>query len=133
MSFRHPVIIPSLQNKVANMNAYAVTCGNGSTSSGSNRKSKSAPESSCNCCWFIAVLIAANILLDLCCVAIAAYAILNVRDMQLQVSKHMSDSDDMVTAAEDNNATRYQLRILTEKVSVLSVTQANSIMTPGQI
>ena len=127
------------------MNTNAVTC---DPSSDFLKESKSAPESTkvnCNCCWFIAVLIAANILLDLCCVAIAAYAILNVRDMQLQVSKHMSNSDGTVIADtaldaslqmlfEDVNATRYQLRILTENVSVLSASQgSNSTIVQGKL
>ena len=121
------------------MDADAVTCGSGSrsTSNDSNRTSKSAPESmktSCNCCWFVAVLIAANILLDLCCVAVAAYALVNVQ--------HMPSPDGMVTATEvtgdnnnisvqmlfeDVNTTRHRLRILTKRVSILY----NSIMTPG--
>ena len=130
------------------MNVYAVTCGHGSTSSDSNRKSKSAPEStktSCNCCWFIAVLIAANILLDLCSVAVAAYAILSVKGMSSSGLDMLASGEDghnevadgeasvsVQTLIQHVNATQYQLMLLEEEMSALAAVQANRSMESGE-
>ena len=114
-----------------------MTAGNGSTSSASNRRVQKSSKTSCNCHWFIAVLIAANILLDLCCIATAAYA-LNVHvSKQVSISNGVAEGAEIFDDAslemlfEGVNTTQSQLRLLMEEISVLSVTLVNSTMTPG--
>ena len=114
-----------------------MTAGDGSTSSVSKRRVQESSKTSSNCHWFIAVLIAANILLDLCCIATAAYA-LNVHvSKQVSISNGMAETAEVIDDAslemlfESVNTTQYQLRLLMEEVSVLSVTLVNNTMTPG--